>query len=110
MAAGRIYLIGAKNKEEYAIALDADGGKQLWATKLGAVGKPNQRPSYPGSRSTPTADGDRIYALGSDGDLVCLDKDGKVVWHKNLVKDLGGSLSLCSSAPGFGLHIRLPIA
>src|SRR5204863_9129125 len=52
---------------------------------------PNQRPSYPGTRSTPTVDGDRVYALGSDGDLACLDKDGKEVWHKHLVKDFDGS-------------------
>ena len=37
-------------------------------------------------------DGERIYALGSDGDLACLEKDkGKVVWSKNLTKDFGGA-------------------
>src|SRR5262249_39758964 len=57
----------------------------------GAVGKPNMRPPNPGSRSTPTVDGDSIYALGSDGDLVCLDKGGKVVWRKHRLKDFEGS-------------------
>jgi outer membrane protein assembly factor BamB len=91
VADNRIYLIGAKSGEEFAIALNAKDGNQIWATKLGAVGKPNQRPNYPGSRSTPTVDGDRIYVLGSDGDLACLDKDGKIIWKKNLVKDFEGS-------------------
>ena len=34
--------------------------------------------------STPTVDGDRVYAVGQDGDLVCVDarKEG-VVWKRN---------------------------
>jgi outer membrane protein assembly factor BamB len=91
VAGGRIYLMGSKGSDEFAIALDAKDGKQLWETKIGPVGKPNQRPSYPGSRSTPTVDGDHVYVLASGGDLACLDKGGKVVWTKNLVKDFDGS-------------------
>src|SRR5207244_5959042 len=87
---GRIYLLGSKEGEEYAIALAVQEGKQLWATKIGPVGKDGP-PSYPGPRSTPTVDGDRIYVLGSDGDLACLDLEGKVIWHKNLGKDLDGT-------------------
>jgi len=34
---------------------------------------PNKGPQYPGARSTPTVDGTLVFALGSDGDLVCLD-------------------------------------
>ena len=30
---------------------------------------PDQNPSYPAARSTPTIDGELLYALGSDGDL-----------------------------------------
>ena len=43
------------------------------------------------ARSTPTVDGDRLYALGSDGDLACLrTASGKLVWQKNLRSDFGG--------------------
>jgi outer membrane protein assembly factor BamB len=90
LVGGRIYLMGARAGEEYTLALDAKDGKEVWATKVGPVGKDGP-PSYPGPRSTPTVDGDRIYVLGSDGDLVCLDRDGKLVWGKNLAKDLDGS-------------------
>jgi outer membrane protein assembly factor BamB len=35
---------------------------------------------------TPTVDGGHVYALGQEGDLVCLEaKDGKRVWHRNLL-------------------------
>src|SRR5438309_7593324 len=90
VAAGRIYLMGSKDGEEFTLALDVKDGKQLWATKIGPVGKEGP-PSYPGPRSTPTVDGERIYVIGSDGDLACLDLEGKVIWHKNLGKDLDGT-------------------
>jgi outer membrane protein assembly factor BamB len=89
VAGGRIYSMGSKGGAEYAMALDANGGKPLWETKIGAVAKDGP-PSYPGPRCTPTVDGDRVYVLGSDGDLACLDLGGKVIWQKNLEKDLGG--------------------
>ncbi len=98
VAHGRLYLMGSKGGEEYAVALDARDGKQIWATKIGAVGKPNQRPSYPGARSTPTVDGEHIYVLGSDGDLACLGMDGKILWHKNLLKDFGGNSGIWAYA------------
>jgi outer membrane protein assembly factor BamB len=36
-------------------------------------------------------DGDRLFALGANGDLVCLDRaTGKAVWQKNLEKEFNG--------------------
>src|SRR5262249_24168548 len=85
-----IYLMSNANDEESVVALDVKDGKPVWSTKVGKVGK-NQGPQYPGTRSTPTVDGDHIYALGSDGDLACLERDGgKLVWTKNLKKDFHG--------------------
>jgi outer membrane protein assembly factor BamB len=81
--------MGSRDNTEYAMALDARDGSHLWEAEVGAVAKEGP-PSYPGPRSTPTVDGDRVYVLGSDGDLVCLTKEGQPVWHKNLEKDLGG--------------------
>src|SRR5262249_28754954 len=89
VAGGRIYTLGSRDGQEYAEALDVKDGHQLWSTRIGPVGRDGP-PSYPGPRSTPTVDGDRIYVLGSDGDLACLDTEGKVAWQKNLGKDFGG--------------------
>ncbi len=90
-AGGTVYLICNKNMNaEEVIALSLANGSQLWATKIGPVGK-NQGPQYPGTRSTPTIDGDKLYVLGSDGDLACLDaKSGSVKWTKNLRSEFGG--------------------
>ena len=77
--------------EEFVVALAVKDGAEVWATAIGKVG-PNMGPQYPGARSTPTVDGDRMYVLGSDGDLACVERDkGKVVWTKNLKKDFGGT-------------------
>ena len=88
----RIYLMSNRGLDnEFVQALSTQDGKIVWTTRVGNVGNPNQNPPYPKARSTPTVDGDQIYALGSDGDLVCLDtKTGKIRWQKNIRKEFGG--------------------
>ena len=92
VAGGRIYLMTNKGLEdEFVKALDVKDGSPLWSTRVGKVGNPKQRPSYPAARSTPTGDGGLLYALGSDGDLACLETaTGKVRWKKSLRTDFGG--------------------
>src|SRR6266545_1474169 len=69
----------------------AGARRQGWQTRLGKVGNPRQNPNFPSARSTPTVEGEFLYALGSDGDLACLDVGtGKVRWNKNLRTDFGG--------------------
>jgi outer membrane protein assembly factor BamB len=78
----RIYTLGNKAKETHIVALDRKNGTIVWTSPVGPAG---------GSLgSTPTVDGDRIYALGQMGDLVCIDKNGKRVWHRHLIEDFGG--------------------
>lgn len=88
----RVYVIGNDNLEDETVrALSAKDGKLIWATRLGKVGNPDQRPNFPGARSTPTVVGDLLYALGSDGDLACVETaTGKLRWQKNLRTGFGG--------------------
>lgn len=87
----RIYLLGNEGAEESVLALAVKDGRRVWAAKLGRVGHPEQNPNYPGARSTPTVDGPFLFALGSDGDLVCLETaTGREVWRKHLRNDFGG--------------------
>jgi outer membrane protein assembly factor BamB len=88
----RIYLMSNRGLEnEFVQALSSQDGKVIWTTRVGNVGNPNQNPSYPKARSTPTVDGNLIYALGSDGDLACLEAaSGKIRWQKNIRKEFGG--------------------
>jgi outer membrane protein assembly factor BamB len=89
---GTLYLLSSQGLDNESVrALSAKDGKQIWSTRLGKVGNPDQNPHFPAARSTPTVDGAQLYALSSDGDLACLEAaDGKVTWHKNLRSDFGG--------------------
>lgn len=87
----RIYLLGNEGAEESVFALTVKDGSRAWSAKLGKVGHPEQNPNYPGARSTPTIDGKFLFALGSDGDLVCFESAiGKEIWRKHLRNDFGG--------------------
>lgn len=67
--------------------LDAATGKELWRHEYDCPYKI----SYPsGPRCTPTVDGDRVYTLGAEGDLKCLQTaDGAVVWAKSFQEEFG---------------------
>jgi len=104
VAGDRVYVLSNRGTDnEFAEALSTEDGKQVWATRLGKVGNPDQMPSFPAARSTPTVDGGLLYALGSDGDLVCLESaSGAIRWRKSLRADFGG-------APGKSGYTESPL-
>ncbi|MFT5411849.1 MAG: outer membrane protein assembly factor BamB [Verrucomicrobiales bacterium] len=70
---------------ERVLCLDAGNGKIIWERTYDC----NYTVSYAsGPRATPTVDGERVYTLGAEGDLLCLNTaDGKIKWQhdfKNL--------------------------
>jgi outer membrane protein assembly factor BamB len=87
-----IYLLNDEGPDnELVRCLKASDGSEVWSTRIGKVGAPDQQPAYPGARSTPTVVGDVLYALGSDGEFVCLETaSGAIRWQKNLKTDFGG--------------------
>jgi len=73
-----IYTTGAKGSQGYVFKLDLEG-KPLWQT---AYGELHHGSGYPGSRSTPTIDGDHVYVMSSMGKVVCLDAaNGSIRWQ-----------------------------
>jgi outer membrane protein assembly factor BamB len=98
LVGGKIFLISSRDKEEYCQAFDAKNGEKIWEVRIGKVG-PNMGPQYPGSRSTPTVDGEVLYALSSNGDLVCLETaKGEERWRKNYKTDFGGVMGMWAFA------------
>ncbi|HEU4769798.1 MAG TPA: PQQ-binding-like beta-propeller repeat protein [Pyrinomonadaceae bacterium] len=90
IANGRLYTMGMRGAKEFVIAFDVATGKEAWATAQPNTAFENDRGHGP--RGTPTVDGDRVYALGGNGDLSALDaRTGKTVWSKNILKEFGGS-------------------
>lgn len=88
----RIYLMSNRGMDnEFVQALSTQDGKPVWTTRIGNVGNPDQNPPYAKARSTPTLDGKFIYALGSDGDIACLESgSGRIRWQKNIRKEFSG--------------------
>ena len=103
VAAGRVYVMdyllesgeitnnsGARDKltgQERVLCFDAKDGTLLWKHAYAR----DYNLSFPGGpRCTPTVVGDKVYALGAEGNLWCLDaKKGQVVWSIDFVKDYG---------------------
>jgi outer membrane protein assembly factor BamB len=95
----RVWLQGMRNNQSVVSSLNRADGKPLWVRILGPAGD-NDR--GPGPRSTPTIDGDRLYALSETGDLACLrTSDGTVVWQRNILKEFraGNPYWLLSESP-----------
>jgi outer membrane protein assembly factor BamB len=83
----RIWTMGDRDRKQVVLCLDAGKeGKEVWSAEVG-------RPWSDGARSTPTVDGKLLYALGTHGDLVCLESaTGKEKWRKNFGKDFKGRM------------------
>jgi outer membrane protein assembly factor BamB len=87
---GRLFLQGQQGQQQYVLAYDVNTGKQLWKTP---TGKSFSEEHGNGPRGTTTVDGSRLYAISTDGTLVCLEiATGKVVWSLNFTAKLGGRM------------------
>lgn len=88
VAAGRAYTMGNDAEADLVYCFDATTGKVIWTHKYDCSSKdPN---GYPGTRCTPTVDGDRVYTVSRQGHLFCLDAaTGAVKWSKEFAKDFG---------------------
>ncbi|HPA16824.1 MAG TPA: PQQ-like beta-propeller repeat protein [Verrucomicrobiae bacterium] len=87
---GRLFTMGDRaapgGETQFLICVDLATRRELWATRVGP-------PHQDGPRCAPTIDGDRVYALGTDSDLVCASvSDGAIRWARNLAKDFGGRM------------------
>lgn len=87
-ADGKLFTQGFKNGKQLLIALDAESGATVWET---AHGKRYSNRRGDGPRGTPTIDGNRVYALGGDGNLICADSStGAKIWERQLLDTYGG--------------------
>ncbi len=80
-------------------------GKSKWKVPVDKTWTKN----HPGSRSTPTIDGDRLYLLSGHGKLVCMDAgSGNVKWSKTM-KSFGGKSGGWGYAESILIHNDLAI-
>jgi hypothetical protein len=85
---GKVYLLDRDEAVGDTLrVLDLANGKELWTFAYAAPGTF----MFPGSRTTPTVDGELVYTSGPLGDLYAINtKTRQPVWHKNIWKDFGG--------------------
>src|SRR5947209_2737026 len=69
----RLYILGTRDEATHVIALDVAKGTEVWSAKVGPLFTFDGNAWGDGPRSTPTIDGDRVYALDGTGELVCLE-------------------------------------
>jgi outer membrane protein assembly factor BamB len=88
VSGGKVYLFDRDEKVgDNLRCLNFSDGKEIWNFAYDAPGTF----MFPGSRTVPTVDGDRVYMCGPLGDLYCINTNThKPVWNKNMWKDFGG--------------------
>jgi formylglycine-generating enzyme required for sulfatase activity len=86
IAGGSVYTTGLLGDQENLFAFGLDG-RLKWKTAYGKAWKK----SFPSARTTPTADGDRVYVMSSLGRIACFSaRDGRIVWSVDTEKEFGG--------------------
>lgn len=115
---GKVYLLDRNDEVGDTMrCYDLATGKEQWNYSYDAPGSV----MFPGSRSVPVIDGNKVYSVGPYGDLYCIDINShQPVWKHNVWKDYGGgniptwAISQCplvygnllivaSQAPGAGV-------
>ena len=78
---------------ERLVAFDEQTGELLWAHEWETTYRMLMASYAVGPRSTPTVDGDRVYAVGATGRLFCLDVEtGDVIWAKDYIEEYDTSI------------------
>lgn len=65
----------------------AGSGELLWERQFWATGRTSSHPKTCNAAPTPASDGERIFALFSSDDLICLDLNGNLQWFRGLMVD-----------------------
>ncbi|MCP5053443.1 MAG: PQQ-binding-like beta-propeller repeat protein, partial [bacterium] len=87
IADGRAITMFSDSTFDFIASYDAESGEKQWSyqidsTYIGHTG------SHNGPLSTPIIEGNRVYALGPNGQLFALDvTTGKAIWSKHIITD-----------------------
>ncbi len=87
-----IYITGRRGEND-ALAAFTQEGKKKWEVKYGKASSS----TYPDSRGTATVSNGKIFLVSGMGDMVCISKDGKILWSVNYFEKYSGVI------PDFGI-------
>jgi len=91
---------GPKQERLHVICFNAADGSKRWERQFWATGRTMCHEKTCVAAPTPASDGERIFAIYSSNDLVCLDLDGNLLWLRGLTRDYpnaSNSLGMSSS-------------
>jgi outer membrane protein assembly factor BamB len=89
---GKLFTMFRRDKHhEIITALDAASGKKVWEYEFDSGSSGDKDLTYgPGPHVEPLIEGGRVFAIGINGKMFCLDeKTGNVIWSHDLVTDFG---------------------
>jgi outer membrane protein assembly factor BamB len=91
---------GPRQERLHVICFDARDGSKRWERQFWATGRTMSHDKTSVAAPTPASDGERIFAIFSSNDLLCLDLDGNLLWLRGLTRDYpnaSNSLGMSSS-------------
>ena len=91
---------GLKQQRLHVICFNAADGSKRWERQFWATGRTMCHEKTAVAAPTPASDGERIVAIFSSNDIVCLDLDGNLIWFRGLGHDYpnaSNSLGMASS-------------
>jgi outer membrane protein assembly factor BamB len=99
----KVFLTAASGPEQqqlHVLCFSAKDGAPIWERRFWATGRTMSHQKTNVAAPTPASDGERIYALYSSNDLICLDLEGNLIWMRALTLDYpnaSNSLGMASS-------------
>ena len=95
----RIFVSSADGDDLVLLCISTEG-KQLWKTKIGTGNGGRSRGDEGNDASpSPSTDGKHVWACFGNGDMACVDFEGKIAWKFNLQERYG------KFRYGFGMHM-----
>lgn len=91
---------GFRQDRLHVLCLNVADGSVRWERQFTATGRTMTFAKICTAASSPASDGQRIFALFSTNDLICLDLDGNLQWFRGLTYDfpnVSNSLGMASS-------------
>ena len=85
----KLFLSGADPQSKEVYCFDVKTGKSIWKQVVDQIpGSPATSPKVTEDTGLAapslTTDGNKVYAMFPNGDIICFDMDGKRIWARNL--------------------------
>jgi outer membrane protein assembly factor BamB len=85
----KIFMAGSEENACEVYCFDKSSGKLLWTVPVTSIpGEPSELPQMDQENSLATStvavNNKNVYAIFSNGNLICIDHDGKTKWAKNI--------------------------